>query len=107
VALENVIEEMRFLAEHPRMQQRNWVAKAGQWLPVLQHAKEDLQREVRQHDFVAETLQGLLSALERVGLRIEKRDEASWGYCWHSGVLKGAYATRAEALEAALKERLK
>lgn len=105
-ALEKMIEEMQYLVEHPRMQQRNWVAKGRIWLPVLQHAKEDLQHEVAQQDFVTEAYQSLLLALERIGLKVEKRDETNWGYRWYDGSLTGAYPTRAEAIEAGLRERL-
>ncbi len=106
-AIEKMMNEMQYLVDHPRMQQRNWVASGKQWLPILQHAKEDLQREVSQNDFIAESYQGLLLALERVGLAVEKRDTTTWGYRWHTGALIGAYATRAEAVEAGLKARLK
>lgn len=42
-ALEKMMQEMQFLVDHPRMQQRNWVAKGREWLPILRHAKEDLE----------------------------------------------------------------
>jgi hypothetical protein len=105
-ALEKVMEEIQFLVDHPRMEQRNWVAKGKQWLPILQHAKEDLQREVNQQDFVNESYQGFLVSLARLGLKIEKRDEHTWGYRWFDEPLIGAYPTRATAMEAALKIRL-
>ena len=105
-AIEKMMEEMQYLVDHPRMQQRNWVAKGKEWLPVLHHAKEDLEKEVQQHDFVVETFQNLLLVIERVGLSVEKRDSTSWGYRWHNGPITGAYATRAEAIEAGLKYKL-
>jgi hypothetical protein len=43
-ALEKMIHEMQFLVDHPRMQQRNWVASGKIWLPILRHAIEDLSR---------------------------------------------------------------
>ena len=106
-ALEKMMQEMQHLVDHPRMQQRNWVAKGRVWLPILQHAQEDLQREVAQQDFITESYQSLLLVLEHVGLKVEKRDETSWGYCWHDDSLMGAYPTRAAAIEAGLRERLK
>lgn len=106
-AIEKMMEEMQYLVDHPRMQQRNWVAKGRVWLPILQHAKEDLQRDVQQRDFVLESYQSLLAALERVGLTVEKRDETSWGYRWHGGPLTGTYGTRALAIEAGLQARLR
>jgi hypothetical protein len=41
-ALQKMIIEIQYLVDHPRMQQRNWVAKGRTWLPILQHAIEDL-----------------------------------------------------------------
>lgn len=106
-ALEKIITQMQYLVDHPRMQQRNWVARGKEWLPVLHHAKEDLSQETSQHDLVVEQYQSLLSTIERVGLVIEKRDETTWGYRWHNGALIGTFRTQSEALEAGLKERLK
>ncbi len=106
-ALESVIKQMQYLVEHPRMQQRNWVASGREWLPVLHNAVEDLQRDVKQQDFVVESYQSLLAALGHVGLQVEKRDAASWGYRWQGEALKGTFRTRAEAVEAALREKLK
>ncbi len=106
-AIEKMMETMQYLVDHPRMQQRNWVAAGRRWLPVLQHAKEDLQRGVIQHDNATETANSLLSALARVGLAVEKRDAETWGYRWHDGALTGSYLTRADAVEAGLKERIK
>lgn len=105
-ALDKMMEEMQFLVDHPRMQQRRWVAKGKEWLPVLQHAREDLQRGAAPHDLVMESYQSLLSALENLGLTVEKRDDVSWGYRWHGGPLEGTFPSRAAAVEAALRERL-
>src|SRR6185369_353185 len=105
-AIEKMIEGMQYLVEHPRMQQRNWVASSRQWLPILQHAIEDLQKETQHNDFVSESYQELLAALERVGLRIIKRDNMSWGYSWHGDVATGAFVSRSAAVEAALRERI-
>jgi hypothetical protein len=101
-----MIEEMEYLVAHPRIQQKRWVAKGNTWLPVLRTAQEDLHRDINHHAITSEMHQGLLVALERVGLRLEMRDATSWGYRWFSGDLKGAYATRGEALEVAVRERL-
>ena len=35
-ALRRVIEEIRYLVDHPRIQQRTWVASGKTWLPVLE-----------------------------------------------------------------------
>lgn len=43
-ALEKMIQEMRFLVDNPRMQQKRWVALGRTWLPTLYQAKEDLAR---------------------------------------------------------------
>ncbi|MCA0455582.1 MAG: hypothetical protein LCI00_16525 [Chloroflexi bacterium] len=104
--LEKMITGMQFLVDHPRMQQRNWVASGKKWLPILHHAVEDLQRETKHNDFVAESYQEILAALERVGLRLIKRDNMSWGYSWHDDVAIGAFVSRSAALEAALRERI-
>lgn len=104
-AIEKLMNEMQHLVDHPRMQQRNWVAKGREWLPVLQHTKEDLQREVQQNDFVIDAHQALLGALAAVGLAVEKRDSTSWGYRWHGGALEGAFPTHAAAVEAGLRAR--
>jgi hypothetical protein len=105
-ALAEIIEVMQNLVNHPRVQQRRWVALGKTWLPILQHAKEDLEREVTQYDLVAESHQSILAALQRLGLQIEKRDATSWGYRWHGDMLKGTFSSRADAIEAALRERL-
>lgn len=104
--LDTIVEEMEYLVAHPRIQQKTWVAKGKTWLPVLRVARQDLGRDVNHLAITSELHQGLLVALERVGLRLEMRDATSWGYRWFSGDLKGAYATRGDALEAALRERL-
>lgn len=43
-AIQKMIIEMQYLVDHPRMQQRNWVARGREWLPVLHHAIEDLSQ---------------------------------------------------------------
>lgn len=106
-AIEKMMEEMQYLVDHPRMQQRNWVAKGREWLPVLEHAREDLQRDVQQNDFAIDSYQALLSALAAVGMVVEKRDVTSWAYRWHGGAPEGAYATQAAAVAAGLRSRLK
>src|SRR5690606_29387185 len=105
-AIEKMMQEMQYLVDHPRMQQRNWVAKGREWLPVLQQAQEDLQSDVQQHDFVLDAHQALLSSLASVGLKVEKRDTITWGYRWHNGNLEGAFPTQAAAVEAGLRARL-
>lgn len=34
-ALERIIQEIRYLVDHPRIQQRTWVASGKAWLPLL------------------------------------------------------------------------
>lgn len=36
IALERIMLEMQNLVAHPRIQQRTWVARAKEWLPLLQ-----------------------------------------------------------------------
>jgi hypothetical protein len=43
-ALEKMMQEMQFLVDNPRMQQKRWVAMGRTWLPILNDAKEDLLR---------------------------------------------------------------
>lgn len=43
-AIERMIQEMQFLVDHPRMQQKRWVAMGRTWLPTLYQAREDLAR---------------------------------------------------------------
>jgi len=104
-AIDKMMEEMQYLVDHPRMQQRNWVAKGKVWLPILEHAREDLQREVDQNDLLGDSHQALLGALAAVGLTVEKRDASTWGYRWHAGELTGAFPTQAAAVEAGLRAR--
>ena len=105
-ALQKIIETMQYYVDHPRIQQRNWVASGRQWLPTLHHAIEDLQRSVDHYETATEHVGSLLSAIARLGLTVEKRDANAWGYRWHGGELTGSYLTRADAIEAGLKERL-
>jgi len=104
--LGKVISTMQFLQEHPRMQQRNWVASSRDWLPVLHRVQEDLIAPLESHELLNEALAGVFGALERVGLIIEKRDAATWGYRWDGGALIGVYPSRAQAIESALRDRL-
>lgn len=104
--LEQMIKEMQYLVDHPRMQQRNWVASGKRWLPILEHTVDGLQSEVTKFDEVAEAYQSLMAALGNLGLQILKRDGATWGYRWHNGDIKGTFPSRAAAVEAALRERL-
>jgi hypothetical protein len=98
-----MIKEMQFLVSHPRMQQRNWVEKGHEWLPVLQYAIEDLERDNDEQNLTGEAYQGLILALERAGLKVEKRESRSWGYRWQGGELQGVFSTRTEALETAIR----
>ena len=42
--LQKIIDEMERLVQHPRIQQKTWVAKARGWLPVLRIANEQLSK---------------------------------------------------------------
>ena len=105
IALDTVMEEMQYLVEHPRVQQKTWVAKGKTWLPILQYAKEDLQRDVDQHNVIMDAYQAVLEAIKSIGLTVEKRDEQTWGYRWHDGELIGMFPTQATAIEAGLREK--
>jgi len=106
-AIDNMMQDIQYFLGHPRMKQRNWIEKAHDWLPALQHAKEDLQREVHQQDFVSESYESVLIAITRLGLTIEKRDSTTWGYRWHGDTLVGAFPSRADAIEAGLRAKLR
>jgi len=41
-ALKRIVEQIEYLVQHPRIQQKTWVASGREWLPVLLHAIEDL-----------------------------------------------------------------
>jgi hypothetical protein len=105
--LDKVIGAMQNLHDHPRMQQRNWVTASKSWLPILNRVKEDLVHPTAAHDLLNETFASVIESLERIGLTIDKRDATTWGYRWHGGIVKGAYPSRAQAIEAALRERLR
>lgn len=44
-AVQKMISEIQYLVDHPRVQQRTWVAKGQVWLPILHHVIEDLGGE--------------------------------------------------------------
>jgi hypothetical protein len=104
--LETMIQEIQYFLDHPRTQQNRWVAKGHTWIPVLRHAKEDLQTEIDHYDIMIEAYQAIWTALKAVGLEIKQRDRTTWAYTWNGAPLVGVYASRAEALEAALRERV-
>lgn len=104
--LEQMIKEMQRLVASPRIQQKTWVALGKTWLPVLEDAKEDLRDETAHYALLAESYQGLLSSLERVGLRLIQRDRDTWAYGWFGAAPTGAYPSQGQAIEAALRERL-
>jgi len=41
-ALERILREIQYLTEHPRIQQRTWVARGKEWLPLLQIVHSEL-----------------------------------------------------------------
>lgn len=103
--LETLITQMQYLVEHPRMQQRNWVANGKVWIPILDHIKSYLASEKDDYAVLSEAHQALLESLKRGGLDVQKRDKSTWGYSWHGTALVGAYASQAQAIEAALREK--
>jgi hypothetical protein len=104
--LEKLMEQMQYLVDHPRMQQRNWVAQGKVWLPILGHVKTHLLAEKKDSDYVSEAHQALLDSLQRVGLEVKQRDRTTWGYSWNGTILIGAYSSQAQAVEAALRAKL-
>src|SRR5262245_8296124 len=104
--LDKALSEIQYFLDHPRTQQNQWVAKGQTWKPILQQAKADLQAESDHYNFVAEAYQAVWDTLQRLGLEIRQRDRTTWAYSWHGASLVGAFPSRAQALEAALRERL-
>ncbi len=46
-ALRQIIESIRYLVDHPRIQQKTWVASGKKWLPVLEIVYGELSNEQR------------------------------------------------------------
>lgn len=44
-ALKRMVAQIEYLVQHPRIQQRTWVANGRDWLPILHHAIEDLTEQ--------------------------------------------------------------
>ena len=105
-ALDKVIRQMEYLVAHPRIQQNEWVYQGKGWLPTLHQAKMDLTAENDIYQYVVEAHQAVWEALRRFGLEVRQRDRETWAYSWHGAPLVGAYPSQAQALEAALRERL-
>lgn len=40
--LEKLIHEMQYLVDHPRIQQKTWVANGRKWLPILHRIKGEI-----------------------------------------------------------------
>ncbi len=78
-ALKTMIDEMQFLVDHPRIQQKRWVAKGKTWPPTLHNAVEDLANCLEPHDFAIESSESMLSVLENLGLTIQQRDATTCG----------------------------
>jgi len=38
--LSEIIEQIEYFIEHPRIQQKRWVARGKEWLPTLRHARD-------------------------------------------------------------------
>jgi hypothetical protein len=104
--LDAMIEDIQYFLDHPRTQQNRWVAKGHTWLPILERTKEDLQSEIEHYDIIADAYQSIWMMLHRLGLQLYQRDRTTWAYSRHGTTPKGAFSSRIEALEAALRERL-
>nr|WP_139088723.1 hypothetical protein [Oscillochloris trichoides] len=104
--LETMIKDIQYFLDHPRTQQNRWVAKGQSWIPILEHAKEDLQSEIEHYDIILEAYQATWIVLRNLGLELKQRDRTTWAYSWNGASLVGAFTSRAEALEAALRARL-
>lgn len=105
-AVGKLIAEITYLVQHPRIQQKTWVANGKRWLPILEIAQAEIVTASAATNTSNEAYQALMDIFPRLGLRILKRDTATWGYSWHNEPIKGAYPSIAQAVEAALKERL-
>src|SRR5437870_1579091 len=104
--LEKMLIEIQYFLDHPRTQQNQWVAKGHTWKPILQQAKAELQTEADHYNLVAEAYQSVWEMLQRLGLEIRQRDRTAWAYSWQGASLIGAFPSRVQALEAALRERI-
>jgi hypothetical protein len=104
--VDTILSEIQYFLDHPRTQQNQWVAKGQTWKPILQQVKADLQAESEHYTIIAEAYQAIWMALQHVGLEIHQRDRTTWAYRWHGMSLIGAFPSRAQALEAALRERI-
>jgi hypothetical protein len=106
-SLNEVIKAMQSLYEHPRMQQRNWVAAAKYWLPILRQASEHLQEWNEPCIHAIEAHRAMWNSLGRLGLKVHRNQANVWTYSW-DGVVDGAgnYSSPSEAMEAALRGRL-
>ncbi len=104
--LDTMLAEIQFFLDHPRTQQNQWVAKGRIWKPVLEQAKMDLAAEAEHYSLLSEAYQAVWEVLRHLGLEIHQRDRTTWAYTWHGAPLVGAFASRAQALEAALRERM-
>jgi hypothetical protein len=103
--IDEIINQMQYLTEHPRLQQRNWVAAGKRWLPVLQYAREEIERHVHA-DVNLATYESVVAAIQRLGLIVAQREDKTWGYSWNNEELTGRFPTQAEAIEVALHEKL-
>lgn len=104
--LEQMIKDIRYFLDHPRIQQNRWVAKGTTWIPILERTREELRSEIEHYAVIADAYQSIWSMLHRVGLKIHQRDRTTWAYSWNDTALVGAFASRTEALEAALHEKI-
>lgn len=104
--LDLILKDIRYFLDHPRIQQNRWVSKGHTWLPILERTKEDLRSEIEHYDIIADAYQSIWLMLRRLGLEIHQRDRTTWAYSWDGTTPTGAFSSRVEALEAALRERL-
>jgi hypothetical protein len=106
-ALDQVISELGHLHANPRVQQKTWVASAGRWLPVLRQTKEHLEEWNEPFMHAVEAQRAIWEALASVGLRVHQLNGAKWSYSWNGKSAPHSYETPSQALEAAIRERLK
>lgn len=104
-ALDRIIKQMQYLVEHPRIQQKTWVAEARGWLPVLRDVKSELESTQISHQPIGS--QELLETLKNIGLEIRQYQTGGWSYSWNGNPLVGMFPSQQQALEADLHDILR
>jgi len=104
--LDQMMKDIQYFLDRPRTQQKRWVAKGATWIPIIERTKKELHSEVEHYAVIADAYQSIWSMFRRLGLEIHQRDRTTWAYSWHGTALIGAFASRTEALETALRDKL-